>query len=515
MKKLLKTLLAAAVILSTLSSSAVYAAADNLDIEVGDSVYFGSYEIDGDVYDGKETLEWTVLDITEERMLLLCDYCIDALPYDSYGDDITWAESEIREWLNNDFVDTAFNGDPYGFLWYIYNSTSDGYTKADGGDNTNDGVFLLSINEVKKYLPDMKSRRATVTEYAKQQGASCGENNYGRWWLRSPGFSQDTAAYIEGGMLSGLIMRVGEAVECNSICVRPAIWINIDAVEEALHNSPDGTLFSTGLQSGSPSNIEGEFTMDMQSFMAQYGDPRSENDGFRYLASTEDGAIAIYGNNSNEGINFENGNYIYLVQSDMVQRFKCRWLQHYAQSVYWADFDYDGVNELLFDSKVSVGTGCCTYVEELAVFEPQADGSYTCAVLTLEEKQRLMREYITTEVNGGQVILTETEYGSVLGSVSTSYTRFDLGYDINAYDVDTYKGICTTSSSCILRRDDNGNYLYTDGYLAYLTDPEVGSHATATERYIKGNYNITAVVVYSNGKFDLTQFSTGAIVEPE
>ncbi len=514
MKKLFKTLLTAVIILSTLSSSAVYAAADNLDIDVGDSVHFGSYEIDGDVYDGKETLEWTVLDITEERMLLLCDYCIDALPYDSYGDNVTWADSEIREWLNNDFVDTAFNGDPYGFLWYIYNSTSDGYTKADGGDNTNDGVFLLSINEVKKYLPDMKSRRATVTEYAKQQGASCGENNYGRWWLRSPGFSQDMAAYIEGGMLSGLIMRVGEAVECNSICVRPAIWINIDAVEEALRNSPDGTLFSTGLQSGSTSNIEGEFTMDMQSFMAQYGDPRSEDDGFHYLASTENGAIAIYGNNSIEGIDFENGNYIYLVQSDMVQRFKCRWLQHYAQYVEWADLDYDGVNELLFASDVSIGIECSAHVEELAVFEPQADGSYTCAVLTLEEKQRLMREYITTEVNGGQVILTETEYGSVLGSVSTGYTKFDLGDVTSAFGVDTYKVICTAVSSCVLQKDDNGNYLFTDGYLVYLTDPEVGSHATATERYIKGDYNITAFVVYSNGKFDLTQFSTGAIVEP-
>ena len=112
MKRLVKSIMTTAMALTTLSTSTVCALADSPELDIGDSVSFGSYETDGVYSNGQEALEWTVLDITDDgRVLLLCDNCIDALPYDSYGDDVTWADSEIREWLNDEFIDAAFDSD--------------------------------------------------------------------------------------------------------------------------------------------------------------------------------------------------------------------------------------------------------------------------------------------------------------------------------------------------------------------------------------------------------------------
>ncbi len=50
---------------------------------------------------------------------------------------------------------------------------------------------------------------------------------YGRWWLRSPGDSQDSAAFVDfGGPF------VDRLVDRDDVCVRPALWVDIELLPQ-------------------------------------------------------------------------------------------------------------------------------------------------------------------------------------------------------------------------------------------------------------------------------------------
>ncbi len=486
MKKLCENIIAAAIAMSALFSSAC-AAADNpgdiSDIDIGESVSFGHYETDGVYSNGKEALEWTALDITDDgRALLLCDCCIDALPYDSDGENVTWADSEIREWLNDEFIDTAFVGDEEKLICCVTNNNPDGRSKTEGGDDTEDRVFLLSINEVEKYLPNEIARRAVTTEYAKLQGAEYDTYGNGRWWLRSPGKTQDTAAGVHVG---GGINYDGRKVDIENSCIRPAMWIRIDG--EAEESAVSGAE---------------EFKMPLSDFIALYGDPMSGADGFKRICETEDGVL-IYGNTVIEGRGNEEyfGDYIYVIHDDMAQRFKCRWLAHYDQEAVWEDIDGDLEDELVFNSDVLTGTG--THEDELAVFEIEDDGSYSCSVLTLEEMEKQLREFLDVSVSGDEITLTVTEgkkkvqvtvNASAEPTCYSPYNRFCKRNDGKGYYV---------LSTAMLYKD-NGEYDYRDYYLAMHDDADFDpfeDHVPA--EYLDAAAIITADIKYSDGKFTL------------
>ncbi len=200
--------------------------------QVGDIIEFGSYY----QYDlsRKTPIKWRVLDIQDGKALLISEFLLDAHPYNKEFKEITWENSSIRHWLNNEFINEAFTQSEQNKinLTYIYNNDNVQYgTK--GGNNTQDKIFLLSLDEVNKYLPNEKQRAIKVTRYAEKHGAfvcdslSCGEKGiYGNgvWWLRSPGFDQINAAVVG---FDGDIYDRGWDVNCNYGAVRPALWINL------------------------------------------------------------------------------------------------------------------------------------------------------------------------------------------------------------------------------------------------------------------------------------------------
>ena len=102
--------------------------------------------------------------------------------------------------------------------------------------NTEDRVFLLSYAEANKYLgvtydDSMNTKsRVAPTAYAIKHGAYASSNKTadgtatGWWWLRSPGYNQYYAAYVNiGGSLNYY------NVFSVSGCVRPALWINLES----------------------------------------------------------------------------------------------------------------------------------------------------------------------------------------------------------------------------------------------------------------------------------------------
>ncbi len=67
----------------------------------------------------------------------------------------------------------------------------------DGGSDTQDKVFLLSLAEVEDYFCDDDDRRALNTPFVQAQVQGTNDNNgYGTWWLRSPGIDSVSASYM-------------------------------------------------------------------------------------------------------------------------------------------------------------------------------------------------------------------------------------------------------------------------------------------------------------------------------
>ena len=253
-------------------------------VAYGQTVTFGQYP---QASETPEPISWIVIDVVPKsknadgRILLLSQYVIDAKPYDtshknSDGKNIfpTWAESDIRKWLN-DTGDSGFLRSPYftaqeqSLIVEVTNSTVD-YHQRDGGVDTRDKVFLLDAKQYESYLhynlglgtyddeddEDDESFDAEAIEeedaddeddeinelvdakataYAIQKGAyvqNLSDQNAActhiqcsaHWWLRSPASHPDTAATAE---LGGGVFFIGDIVT-GTVGIRPALWVRAD-----------------------------------------------------------------------------------------------------------------------------------------------------------------------------------------------------------------------------------------------------------------------------------------------
>lgn len=201
--------------------------------KIGDTIYFGDYEQDGNTDNGKEMIEWIVLDQQEGSVLVLSNYAIDAQPFNPNTDEVYWENSSLRSWLNGRFPDNAFSReDPSDVL----QTTLVNYRyppQEDEDENisemileeyeTRDRVYLLSSEEIKQYFPEEDSRVCEATYYAIENGVAASANNGCNWWLRSPGSARDHAEYVwnQYGNIASSTQEIKQAV-------RPAMWIKTD-----------------------------------------------------------------------------------------------------------------------------------------------------------------------------------------------------------------------------------------------------------------------------------------------
>ena len=212
-------------------------------VAVGNIIRFGSYEQDNNLDNGPEPIEWIVLDVQEDKALLLSKYGLDAKQYHFEAvNDIMWEQCSLRSWLNTDFIASAFSKSETDLILTtdVDNSNAQGYSgwRDDSGNITKDQVFLLSYAEANRYLDltidveDNQKPMTAATDYAIQNGASIStmrETVEGKptcwWWLRSPGASDKHAADV-GGVDAGTL---GNAyVDQTNGCVRPALWMKLN-----------------------------------------------------------------------------------------------------------------------------------------------------------------------------------------------------------------------------------------------------------------------------------------------
>ncbi len=169
--------------------------------KVGDVLRFGTYN--------DETIEWLVLDKKENKALMISKDVLFNKAYNDKYSDVTWGNCTLRSYLNNDFYNTAFSKEEKNLIAKskIENPDNPDYG-TEGGNDTEDYIFLLSIEEANMYFKTGEDR-------------SCGN----KWWLRSPGESQNLAAYVK---YYGNIYYYGEIVGYSGVGVRPALWLDLN-----------------------------------------------------------------------------------------------------------------------------------------------------------------------------------------------------------------------------------------------------------------------------------------------
>ena len=225
-------IIAAVVIALVSSRDRPKASVPSQSAKVGDYIQFGSYEQDNELSNGKEPIEWLVLDKQEGKALVISRYALDCQQYNTEWVDVTWENCSLRRWLNNDFLNEAFGAEEQARVVHstVKADKNPDYDTVPGNDTT-DNVFLLSISEVNRYFGSDVERMCVPTAYAEVRGAWTSEiNTVGGeaacwWWLRSPGSDSISAADV---FLDGDVDEDGIYVGNSDSGVRPALWIDLD-----------------------------------------------------------------------------------------------------------------------------------------------------------------------------------------------------------------------------------------------------------------------------------------------
>ena len=193
--------------------------------KVGDYVFFGAYEQDNNSSNGKEDVEWLVLEVKDGKALVISKYALDCQPYNISNTSVTWETCTLRKWLNNDFINSAFTADEKALIPTVtVSADKNPDCNTTPGNATLDRVFLLSITEASKYFSSNSARQCKPTEYAIVGGAYVNSSSNCRWWLRSPGLYQYYATIV---ITNGDVRTVGIPIFYDYFAVRPAMWIDI------------------------------------------------------------------------------------------------------------------------------------------------------------------------------------------------------------------------------------------------------------------------------------------------
>ena len=194
--------------------------------KVGDYVFFGAYEQDNNTANGKENIEWLVLEVKDGKALVTSKYALDCKPYNTSYTDVTWENCTLRRWLNNDFINAAFSAEEKSMIPTVTVSADNNPDySTNPGNATQDQVFLLSVTEANKYFNSDSARQCEPTDFAVANGAYVNSNNGNCWWwLRSPGDDQSYAADVT---YDGDVYERGSSVNYDISAVRPALWIDL------------------------------------------------------------------------------------------------------------------------------------------------------------------------------------------------------------------------------------------------------------------------------------------------
>ncbi len=184
-----------------------------VDKQVGECFEFGRYPqgANGEI----APITWRVLEREADYLLVIAVRGWERKWYKGYyerGCDVIWAYSNIRRWLNSPFMSVAFNEQERKCILKTSIVNNE-------GPNTEDFIFLLSVDEAKSLFAKYTLRRAKPTRFAFDNDAHT-DNGYCCWWLRSRGSYGNYAACVE---TDGSVYDRGNCVNDDYRAVRPAL----------------------------------------------------------------------------------------------------------------------------------------------------------------------------------------------------------------------------------------------------------------------------------------------------
>ena len=200
--------------------------------KVGSIIPFGDYG-------------WRVLDVQNGKALILSEKIIEKRGYHEVSASPTWEKCSLRYYLNETLCNKFNTSDKTRIAETRVTNRANPWYKTDGGSNTNDRIFLLSLEEVVKYFGDsgQLAKRPHVQNFPgssywvdvydindQYNSARITIDETGTalcWWLRSPGESAGRAAFVKDDGVIGVTGRMVNYVSDGMAGVRPALWLNL------------------------------------------------------------------------------------------------------------------------------------------------------------------------------------------------------------------------------------------------------------------------------------------------
>jgi len=197
-------------------------------VPVGSTVQFGD-------------CDWRVIEVQSDKMLLLSETILEQRAYHPCYLGVTWEESKLRQYLNSDFLNNFDSADRSEIVETRITNPDNLWYSSDGGNDTCDKIFVLSIEEADRYFGnsgDYLNKRQKKYDNGKwisdndgwilsnvHDSSRVAKHNglASLWWLRSPGYNDCTVSYVS---TTGNIALNGDRVCIGRGGIRPALWIN-------------------------------------------------------------------------------------------------------------------------------------------------------------------------------------------------------------------------------------------------------------------------------------------------
>lgn len=213
----------------------------NNDIIIGKEKYHRAKKS----YFKYEPIKWRVIKCENGEALLLSDIVLDKQKYNKRLKKVTWEKSTLRKWLNKKFMNRAFSSSEQEAIRTTKVINEDNYYyKTDGGNDTLDKIYLLSLSETDE---EKETEEAKEYGFTDSYGMTIKYSNYADlddyqyWWLRTPGEKNISAAAVD--MFGEAYVGGGESDM--ELGIRPVLHLNLLATDDYSYAgkiASDGTV---------------------------------------------------------------------------------------------------------------------------------------------------------------------------------------------------------------------------------------------------------------------------------
>lgn len=242
-----------------------------------------------------EPIKWYVLDY--DSGLVVSEYALDCMEFRADNSDKNYSTSDIKEWLENNFTETAFAAEELAAI--------------------SGNAKLLSVEQCENsaLFPTSSDRVAATTQYSEMQNcyyASINGDHFTFWWTSSA-VENSLKAYTIG------FMGAKSSTELNKIYgVRPALNIDLskavpsDSTQHTIYYTlynPDGSVYSTYSERYNTGSPVTAYTPEVEGIFSGWNDtvPSVMPDHDLYYCSTVQGVqytiTYIIGNGEDDIVN--------------------------------------------------------------------------------------------------------------------------------------------------------------------------------------------------------------------